>query len=63
MERNNMYINEIPQFDGNNYALWRRRMKTYVHAHGFEFWQSIVDGYKEPTVPPTNDNRKETQSK
>jgi hypothetical protein len=31
-------------------------MKIYVQAHGFEVWQSIVDGYKEPTVPPSNDN-------
>jgi hypothetical protein len=56
MERNNMYKNGIPQFDGHNYALWRRRMKTYVQAHGFEVWKSVVDGYKEPTVPPTNEN-------
>jgi hypothetical protein len=30
-------------------------MKTYIHAHGFEIWQSIVDGYTTPAVPPTND--------
>jgi hypothetical protein len=30
-------------------------MKTYIHAQGFEIWQSIVDGYTTPTVPPTND--------
>jgi hypothetical protein len=30
-------------------------MKTYIHAHGFEIWQSIVDGYKEPAVRPTNE--------
>ena len=29
-----------------------------MHANGFEIWQSVVDGYKEPTIPPTNDNRK-----
>jgi hypothetical protein len=56
MERNNMYKNGIPQFDGQNYAFWRRRMKTYVQAQGFEVWKSIVDGYKEPVVPPTNEN-------
>jgi hypothetical protein len=31
-------------------------MKTYVQAQGFEVWKSVVDGYKEPTVPPTNEN-------
>ena len=30
-------------------------MKTYIQAKGFEIWQSIVDGYIVPTVPPTND--------
>jgi hypothetical protein len=30
-------------------------MKTYIQAHGFEIWKSIVDGYTVPTVPPTND--------
>jgi hypothetical protein len=55
MERNNMYKNGIPQFDGHKYAFWSRRMKTYIQAQGFEIWQSIVDGYKEPTVPPTNE--------
>jgi hypothetical protein len=55
MERNNMYKNGIPQFDGQKYEFWRRRMKKYIQAHGFEIWQSIVDGYKEPEVPPTNE--------
>jgi hypothetical protein len=57
MERNNMYKNGIQWFDGKKYALCRRRLKTYVQAQRFEFWKSIVDGYKEPTIPPTNDNR------
>ena len=30
-------------------------MRTYIHAHGFQVWQSIVDGYAAPIVPPTND--------
>jgi hypothetical protein len=30
-------------------------MKTYIHAQGFQVWQSIVDGYIAPAVPPTND--------
>jgi hypothetical protein len=55
MERNNLYKNGIPQFDGQKYAFWSIRMKTYIQAQGFEIWQSIVDGYTTPTVPPTND--------
>jgi hypothetical protein len=55
MESTNLYKNGIPQFDGHKYAFWSIRMKTYIQAHGFQVWQSIVDGYTTPTVPPTND--------
>jgi hypothetical protein len=51
-----MYKNGITQFDGQNYAFWSRRMKTYLQAQGFEVWKSVLDGYKEPIVSPTNDN-------
>jgi hypothetical protein len=55
MESTNSYKNGIPQFDGHKYAFWSIRMKAYIQAHGFQVWQSIVDGYKAPTVPPTSD--------
>ena len=55
MESNNMYKNGIPQFDGQKYTFWRKRMKTYIQAQGFEIWKSIVDGYKEPTILPTSE--------
>jgi hypothetical protein len=54
MESTNSYKNGIPQFDGQKYVFWRIRMRTYIHAQGFQVWQSIVDGYTTPTVPPTN---------
>jgi hypothetical protein len=55
MESPNSYKNGIPQFDGQKYAFWSIRMKTYIQAHGFQVWKSIVDGYTAPTVLPTND--------
>jgi hypothetical protein len=55
MESTNSYKNGIPQFDGQKYAFWSIRMKAYIQAQGFQVWQSIVDGYTAPTVPPTND--------
>ena len=55
MERNNLYKNGIPQFDGHKYAFWSIRMKTYIQAQGFQVWQSIVDGYTTLAVPPTDD--------
>jgi hypothetical protein len=30
-------------------------MRTYIQAHGFQVWKSIVDGYTTPSVLPTND--------
>jgi hypothetical protein len=55
MECTNLYKNGIPHFDGQKYAFWSIRMKTYIQAKRFEVWQSIVNGYTTPTVPPTND--------
>jgi hypothetical protein len=55
MESTNLYKNGIPQFDGQKYAFWIIRIKTYIHAHRFQVWKSIVYGYTVPTVPPTND--------
>ena len=55
MESTNLYKNGIPQFDGQKYAFWRIRKKTYIQAQGFQVWRSIADGYTAPTVPPTND--------
>jgi len=55
MESTNSYKNGIPQFDGHKYAFWSIRMKTYIQTQGFQVWQSIVDGYIAPAVPPTND--------
>jgi hypothetical protein len=55
MESTNLYKNEIPQFDGQNYSFWSIRMNTYIQAQGFQVWKSIVDGYTAPTIPPTND--------
>jgi hypothetical protein len=56
MESNNLYKNGIPKFYGHKYAFWNIRMKTYIHAQGFEIWKSIVDAYIVPVVPPINDN-------
>jgi hypothetical protein len=41
----------VPQFDGENYAFWSKRMETYIQEQGFDVWQSIVDGYKELATP------------
>jgi hypothetical protein len=43
-----------PRFDGNNYAFWSKRIKTFLQAHGFDVWQSAVDGYAAPSTPPAD---------
>jgi hypothetical protein len=55
VESTNSYKNGIPHFDGHKCAFWSIRIKTYIQEQGFEIWQSIVDGYTVPTVPPAND--------
>jgi hypothetical protein len=54
MKSTNSYKNGIPQFDGQKYAFCSISMKEYIHAQGFQVWQSIVDGYTAPIVPPIN---------
>jgi len=49
-----LYKNGIPRFDGQKYAFFSIRMKTYIKEQGFKIWQSIVNGYTVPTVPSTN---------
>jgi hypothetical protein len=45
----NRYTNNgIPIFDGQNgqhYEMWNIRMKTFLQAHGFYVWKSVVTGY------------------
>jgi hypothetical protein len=41
-----------PRFDGQNYALWNKRMQTFLQVHGFDVWKSVIDGYATPTTPP-----------
>jgi hypothetical protein len=50
--------NGMPMFDGQNYAFWNRRMKTFLQAHGFDVWKAVVDGYKAPATPPTDKDGK-----
>jgi len=38
-------------------------MKRYVQASGFDDWKSVVDEYKDPSTPPTdNDGKKLSQN-
>jgi hypothetical protein len=45
-------------FKGDDYALSKIRMKSYLMALGFDIWQSVENGYIAPTTPPTDTARK-----
>ena len=45
-------------FDGNKYALWSDRMKTYLLDLGVDVWIYVVNGYKYPRTPPTDPDEK-----
>jgi hypothetical protein len=54
--------NTIPIFDGNNYALWNNRMKTYFLDLGVDVCLFIVIGYKSPKTPPIDPDEKKSCS-
>jgi hypothetical protein len=53
-QQEGMSSNKAPLFKGDDYALWKIRMKSYMLALGFDVWKSVVDGYTAPATPPTD---------
>jgi len=52
--------NKAPLFDGTNYAFWSKRMRTNLMDLGFDVWRSVINGYKAPENPPTDQVGKKT---
>lgn len=44
--------NKPPVFDRTHYAFWSIRMTSFPLSQGFDIWQTIADGYIEPSSPP-----------
>ena len=40
-----------PHFDGNNYAYWKVRMKTFLKFIDEKVWNSVEYGWEKPTTP------------
>ena len=40
-----------PHFDGNNYAYWKVRMKTFLKSIDKKVWNSVEYGWEKPTTP------------
>ena len=41
----------LPQFDGNNYACWKVRMKAFLKSIDERVWNSVEYGWEKPTTP------------
>jgi hypothetical protein len=51
-----LYRNGIPKFNGQNgqsYEMWRNKMQTFLGAHGYDVWKSVVTGYTGSKKPKT----------
>ena len=44
--------NKAPLFDGNNYAFWSKRMRTYLMDQGYDIWQITKEGFTPTPTPP-----------
>ena len=40
-----------PQFDRNNYAYWKVRMKTFLKSIDEKVWNSVEYGWEKPITP------------
>jgi hypothetical protein len=53
-EQEGLSSNKSPLFKGDDYSLWKIRMKRYMLSLGFDVWQSVENGYTAPATPPTD---------
>jgi hypothetical protein len=44
---------------GLKYEMWSIRMKTFLQAHGYDIWYSVVTGYNATKKPPKTATKKE----
>ena len=40
-----------PHFDGNNYAYWKVKMKTFLKSIDKRVWNFVEYGWEKPTTP------------
>jgi hypothetical protein len=46
--------NKAPKFDGSEYVFWKIRMQSFFMSLRYDVWTLIVNGYKDPGIPPTD---------
>ena len=43
-----------PLFNGSNLLFWKIRKKSYLQSLSAEVWAIVEEGYRYPTIIPTN---------
>ena len=39
-----------PLLDGSNYSFWKARMRSFLKSIDEKVWQSVMNGWTEPTI-------------
>ena len=45
---------KVPIFNGEDYAFWSIRMRSYLLFIRLNVWMTLVSGYVNPKSPPTD---------
>ena len=46
-------VSHPPHFDGDNYAAWKAKMKSFLWALDDRVWLAVEKGWEPPTVSET----------
>ena len=45
--------NNVPEFDGKNYSIWKIRMRVYLQSLGNKVWAQVLTRYETPKTKST----------
>ncbi|CAN6701687.1 unnamed protein product [Malus baccata var. baccata] len=48
-------VSHPPHFDGDNYAAWKSKMKSFLWAQDDKVWLAVEEGWEPPTIEVTKD--------
>nr|XP_028964586.1 uncharacterized protein LOC114827110 [Malus domestica] len=48
-------VSHPPHFDGDNYAAWKSKMKSFLWAQDDKVWLAVEEGWEPPTIEETKD--------
>ncbi|KAM0995716.1 hypothetical protein ACFX2C_005812 [Malus domestica] len=53
MNRTMGSVSHPPHFDGDNYAAWKAKMKSFLWAQDDKVWLAVEEGWEPPTIEET----------